>query len=229
MTDISLKKNEKWFILGMALLQGVALLLIWLWVDQLAKARQYFEVILPLYVMAISFPLSMMLLAHQPRKLAFQLSAAFSLIAAFCAMYFGDVSYVKDLPSYNTEGLIFQFGFCMVVTWFIAVTFIEHYCQYHHWFNRYLSLYDFSWRNAVKLITAGIFTGLFWAALLLLSGLFQVLHIQLFKDIIASVYFIYPATAVAAGLGLSLYDAKQEALSQSSNARFCKCWVGCCR
>ena len=218
MTDLALKKNEKWFILGMSLVQGIALLLIWLWVDPLPKARQYFDVILPLYTLAISFPLSMMLLAHQPRKLAFSLVGAFSLTAAFCAMYIGDISYVNDLPSYGTEGLIFQFGFCMVAAWFIAATFIEHYCQYQHWFNRYESLYDFSWRNAVKLITAGIFTGLFWAALLLLAGLFKVLGIQFFDDVISSIYFIYPATAVAAGLGLSLYDAKQEALSEFKRA-----------
>lgn len=218
MTDLALKKNEKWFILGMSLVQGIALLLIWLWVDRLPKARQYFDVILPLYTLAISFPLSMMLLAHQPRKLAFSLVGAFSLTAAFCAMYIGDISYVKSLPSYGSEGLIFQFGFCTVVAWFIAVTFIEHYCQYQHWFNRYESLYDFSWRNAVKLIAAGIFTGLFWAALLLLAGLFKVLGIKFFEDVISSVYFIYPATAVAVGLGLSLYDAKQEALSEFKRA-----------
>lgn len=212
------KVNEKWFIVGMAFLQGIALLLIWLWVDQLANARQYFNVILPLYVLAISFPLSMMLLASQPRKLAFSLVGTFSVIAAFCAMYIGDVSYMHGLASYNSDGFIWQFGFCMLVAWFIAVTFIEHYCQYQHWFNRYASLYDFSWRNAVKLITAGIFTGLFWAALLMLAGLFKVLGITLFQKIIEDVYFIYPATAVAFGLGISLYSAKQEALSEFKRA-----------
>lgn len=218
MTNLALPKGDKWFILGMALLQGVALLLIWLWVKPLANARQYFEVILPMYVLAMSLPLSLMLLAHQPRKLAFSLAGAFSLIAAFCAMYFGDTSYVQSLPRYGSEGLIFQFGLCMVVTWFIAVTFIEHYCQYRHWANHYESLYDFSWRNAVKLITAGIFIGLFWAALLLLASLFKVLGITFFKELIEDVYFIYPATAVAFGLGISLYNAKQEALSEFKRA-----------
>ncbi len=218
MTDLALEKNEKKFILGIALLQGIALLLIWLWVDKLANARQFFDVILPMYVLAISLPLSLMLLAHQPRKLAFSLAAAFSLIAAFCAMYFGDIGYVEGLPRYGTEGLVFQFGFCMVIAWFIAVTFVEHFCQYGRWSNHYESLYDFSWRNAVKLITAGIFTGLFWAALLLLANLFKVLGISFFKELIADVYFIYPATAVAFGLGISLYNAKQEALSEFKRA-----------
>lgn len=218
MTSLDLQKNEKWFILGLALLQGIALLLIWLWIDQLADARQSLNIILPLYVLAICFPLSMMLLAHQPRKQAFTLVSIFTLVAALCAMYAGDISYVKSLPSYRTQGAIYQFGFCMLAVWFICVTFIEHYCGYQHWFNRYESLYDFSWRNAVKLITASIFTGLFWAALLLLAGLFKVLGITLFDDIISSVYFSYPATTVAAGLGLSLYEAKQEALSEFKRA-----------
>ncbi|MGB4810920.1 MAG: DUF4153 domain-containing protein [Methylophilaceae bacterium] len=218
MADLATQKNEKWFILGTALLQGLVLLIIRLWADTLPNKRQYFDVILPLYVLAISLPLSLMLLAHQPRKLAFSLAGAFSLLAAFCGLYFGDISYVKKLYYYGSEGLVFQFGFCMVVVWFICVTFIEHYCQYQHWFKRYDSLYDFSWRNAVKLITASIFTGLFWAALLLLAGLFKVLGIKLFDDIISSSFFIYPATAVAVGLGLSLYDAKQEALSEFKRA-----------
>ncbi len=218
MTGLATQKNEKWFIWGMALLQGIALLLIWLWVDRLNKPRQYFDVILPLYVLAISLPLSLMLLAHQPRQLTFRLTAAFSLLAAFSAMYFGDVIYVSGLPSYSDQGRIVQFVFCMIAAWFIGITFIEHYCQYQHWFNRYQSLYDFSWRNAVKLITASIFTGLFWAALLLLAGLFNVLGIKFFDDVISSVYFIYPATAVAAGVGLSLYAAKQEALSEFKRA-----------
>lgn len=218
MTDLAAQKNEKRFILGTALVQGVALLFIWLWVDSLTNARQYFDVILPLYVLAISLPLSLMLLAHQPRKLTFYLASTFSLIAAFCAMYFGDISYVKYLPRYGSEGLVFVFGLCAIVAWFIAVTFIEHYCQYQHWFNQYQSLYDFSWRNAVKLMTASLFTGLFWAALLLLAGLFNVLGIHFFKDLIRDVYFIYPATAVAFGLGISLYNAKQEALSEFKRA-----------
>lgn len=218
MTVVALEKNEKKFILGIALLQGIALLLIWLWVDKLDNARQFFDVILPMYVLAISLPFSLMLLAHQPRKLALSMAAAFSLIAAFCAMYFGDIAYVEGLPRYGTEGLVFQFGFCMVIAWFIAVTFFEHFCQYGRWSNHYESLYDFSWRNAVKLITAGIFTGLFWAALLLLASLFKVLGISFFKELIADVYFIYPATAVAFGLGISLYNAKQEALSEFKRA-----------
>jgi Domain of unknown function (DUF4153) len=218
MTDLAAQKNEKRFILGVALVQGITLLLIWLWVDSLTNARQYFDVILPLYVLAISLPLSLMLLAHQPRKLTFCLASIFSLIVAFCAMYFGDISYVKDLPRYDSTGLVFQFSLCVIVAWFIAVTFIEHYCQYQHWFNQYQSLYDFSWRNAVKLITASMFTGLFWAALLLLAGLFNVLGIHFFQDLIKDVYFIYPSTAVAFGLGISLYNAKQEALSEFKRA-----------
>lgn len=218
MTELAQEKNNKKFILGIAFLQGLALLLIWLWVDTLDNARQYFDVILPLYVLAISLPLSLMLLAGHPRKLAFKLTAAFSLIAALCAMYFGDIGYVEGLPRYGTEGLVFQFGFCMVIAWFIAVTFIEHYCQYRHWFNRYESLYDFSWRNAVKLITSAIFTGLFWVALLLLANLFKVLGITFFKTLIENIYFIYPATAVAFGLGISLYNAKQEVLSEFKRA-----------
>ena len=218
MTDLATQKKEKWFIWGMALLQGIALLLIWLWVGRLDKPRQYFDVILPLYVLAISLPLSLMLLAQQPRQQALQLTTAFSLVAAFCAMHFGHVIYVSGLPSYGYDGLVFQFVLCMIAAWFIGITFVEHYCQYQRWFSRYQSLYDFSWRNAVKLITASIFTGLFWAALLLLAGLFTVLGIHFFDYLISSVYFIYPATALAVGVGLSLYDAKQEALSEFKRA-----------
>ncbi len=43
MTELAQENNNKKFILGIAFLQGLALLLIWLWVDTLDNARQYFD------------------------------------------------------------------------------------------------------------------------------------------------------------------------------------------
>lgn len=43
MTELAQENNNKKFILGIAFLQGLALLLILLWVDALDNARQYFD------------------------------------------------------------------------------------------------------------------------------------------------------------------------------------------
>lgn len=48
----------------------------------------------------------------------------------------------------------------------------------------------------------------------LVVALFKILGIIFFDEIFSTRYFIYPATTVAFGLSLSLYVAKEEALSE---------------
>ncbi len=212
------QKQEKKFILMVALLQGLALLLMHNWVTSLSDKAASFQLIFPLYATIVTLPLSLMMLANQPRQLLIKLSLGFSLVAACSAAYIGYVSYAKGMASYMYSGIYWNLGFCIFVSWFIALTFFEHFCQYKQWFNHYEALFNFSWRNAVKVIVASIFVGLFWGALELFVALFKILGIPFFDEIFNTRYFIYPATTVAFGLGLSLYAAKEEVLSEFKRA-----------
>lgn len=210
--------QQKTFILMCALLQGIGLLLMHNWVVRLGDAPSYYQITWPLYAIIITLPLSLMLLAEQPRQTALNLSLAFSVVAALCAAYMGNAVYAKGLSNYLLNYLYMPLGLCIFVAWFICLAFFEHYCQYKQWFTKYEALFDFSWRNLVKILTASVFVGLFWAALFLLAGLFKILGIRFFDEIIQNRHFAYPASTVAFGLGLSLYTARQEALSEFKRA-----------
>jgi hypothetical protein len=212
------QKQDKKFILIVALVQGLALLLMHNWVRNIVDIGASYQLVLPLYALITTLPLSLMMLANQARKLLIKLALGFSLVAACCAAYIGHVSYAKGMADYAYSGNHWILGICIFVAWFIALAFFEHYCQYKHWFNRYEALFNFSWRNAVKVIVASIFVGLFWGALELFAALFKILGIALFDEIFSTRYFIYPATTLAFGLGLSLYAAKEEALSEFKRA-----------
>ena len=210
--------QDKKFILIVALVQGLALLCMHNWVRSIAELGSSYQLILPLYAVIVTLPLSLMILANQPRKLLLKQVSAFSIIAACCAAYMGHVSYAKGLAEYSYTGMYWMLGLCIFVAWFIALAFFEHYCQYQHWFNRYEALFNFSWRNAVKVIVASIFVGLFWGALGLLGALFKILGITFFSNLFSNHHFVYPATTLAFGLGLSLYAAKEDALSEFKRA-----------
>lgn len=202
------------FVLCCALIQGIGLLLMHNWVVTLAEPEAYYVYTFPLYTLISIVPLSLMMLANEPRPKVFLLTSLFSGVAALCGAYLGNVSYVKGLPHYSTFEHCFVFGASVFVAWFIALAFAEHDCQFKRWFSKYESLFDFSWRNAVKMLTACLFLGLFWAALGLLAALFKILGINFFDKLITNRHFVYPATTIAFGLGLALYSAREEVLSE---------------
>ena len=218
MSVIQQKSHQNMFILMVALLQGLGLLLMHNWVIGLVKPGEYYQIIWPLYAVITTLPLSLMMLANQLRQLVIKLALTFSFLAAASAAYIGYISYVKGSPAYTTVSDSWLLGICIFVAWFIMLAFFEHFCQFKHWYKDYQALFNFSWRNLVKIITASIFAGLFWAALLLLASLFKILSIRFFYDLISNRHFVYPATTLAFGLGLSLYAAKEETLAEFKRA-----------
>src|SRR5690606_35634919 len=80
------------------------------------------------------------------------------------------------------------------------------------WSSDYGLLGTAAWRNVVKLGSAGLFVVIFWMLLALWAGLFKVLGVGFFVELFTSRVFVYPVTAIAFGMGLSLYSAKEEAL-----------------
>jgi hypothetical protein len=205
-------------LLTWALAMGIGLLLMHNWATSMADVDAKKWLIWPLYALIITLPFSMMLLAERPQKQAFKLALSFSVIAAICAALMGYASYSPQLETYYNRENYWVIGLSIWVAWFIYITFAEHFSQHKQWFSHYESLFDFSWRNAVKLITAGIFTGLFWLALILLGVLFKTINISFFSDLFENRHFYYPATALAFGFGLSLYVTNQKALSEFKRA-----------
>ena len=137
------------FVLLCAFLQGLGLLLMHDWLISMSEPGAYYAITWPLYTIINILPLSLMMLAHVPRNSAWKLTLSFTGVAAMCAAYVGHVSYVKGLPNNGASQYYCEFGFCVALTWFIALAFAEHYCQFKHWASRYEALFEFSWRNTV--------------------------------------------------------------------------------
>ena len=205
-------------LLSWALLLGIGLIIMQYLSNNLPNNTSYNGLIWPLYALILSLPFSMMLLAEQPQKQAFKFSLGFSAIAVICAAFMGYASVTHHLASnYNQFGYITT-GLSALVAWFIYIAFAEHACVYKTWYSHYESLFDFSWRNAVKLITASIFTGLFWLALFFLVFLFKTININFFETLVQNASFVYMATSLAFGIGLAMYVANQQALSEFKHA-----------
>ncbi len=206
-------KNERTWLIAWATLQGFCLLMLHNLVVSLDKPGEWFVVTWPLYALALVFPLSMqMLSAYRMRKVMWLLSSGFALLVAACAAYAGKVGWVDGLSRTHVSGSTFLIGGIIFTSWFVLIPFAEHRLKLASWSRDYALLCAVAWRNAFKLASAGLFVGIFWILLGLWAGLFKVLGVGFFTDLFTSRHFAYPVTAIAFGLGLSLYSAKEEAL-----------------
>jgi hypothetical protein len=149
-----------------------------------------------------------MVLVKQPRQKVIKLVAIFSLLVAGTAYYLGWVSDIGEVVDVDGEKLTFGsvYIFGLSTAWFISLAFFEHYCQHGKWATHYATLFQASWRNLAKGVTATAFLGLFWLLLFLLSTLLEMLGINFFTNLISSSYFVYLTTTLVFGLGLALYD-----------------------
>lgn len=208
-----MERQERVWILAWAAIAGSCLLLLHNWILTFPKPGAEFQLIWPLYVMAISVPLTMQMLSKfRTQRLMWGMNAGFTLIMAVTSGYLGRQTWVEGLASYQYAGQLFQDCLTVSICWFVLMPFAEHRLAREHWFNDYALLFSSAWRNAIKLTSAILFVCLFWGLLFLWAGLFKVVKIEFFFDLFTNRSFIYPITALAFGSGLSLYSAKEDAL-----------------
>jgi len=208
-----MERNERVWIVAWAALLGFSLLILHNWVETLSKAGAYFGVIWPLYVSAVILPLSLQMLSrYRTEKLSWLLSAGFTMVMAGCASYIGYNAWIEDGPRFYYSGWSFMLAIGVFICWFILMPFAEHKLFRHSWCDDYTLLFSATWSNTAKLLSAAVFIGLFWGLLFLWAGLFKVLKVTFFYELFTGRNFVYPVTAIAFGIGLSLYSAKEEAL-----------------
>lgn len=206
-------RQERTWIIAWATVQGLGLWLLHEWLLGLDKKVPMWHLIWPSYVFITTFPLSLMVLStYRQDKRLWGMAAGFSLIMSGAAAYVGYQAWAPDVHLGYTSQLGFTLMLITLVNWFVLLPFAEHQLLKGRWCSDYAFLFSAAWRNWVKLALAALFTGLFWALLFLLAGLFKVLNIDFFMILFTSRIFAYPVTAIAFGIGLSLYAAKEEAL-----------------
>ncbi len=192
------------WMLAWALAQGAAL-----WALHGAVAKDRWTLLWPVYAVVLAVPLTLQLLAaHRARRGLWLQAAALGMVFAAAAGYGGHVSVAENRGQMGAVLVLLLSG-----SWFVLLPFAEQRLACGTWARDYPRLFTTAWRHAFQLLLAGLFTGLFWALLFLLAGLFQVLGVSLFMQTFTSLPFVYMATPVAFALGLSLYAAREEALA----------------
>ncbi|MBL6986209.1 MAG: DUF4153 domain-containing protein [Methylobacter sp.] len=208
-----MKREERMWIIAWAALLGFSLLMLHNWVVTINDPGAYFVVILPLYVTVTTLSLTLQMLSrYRTEKLLWLLAVGFSAVVAGTASYVGYHAWIEDLRNHFSYGPVFLMSISVFTCWFILMPFAEHKLFRHSWCDDYTLLFSSAWSNTAKLLSAAVFVGLFWGLLVLWAGLFKVLQVTFFYELFTGRNFVYPVTAIAFGLGLSLYSAKEEAL-----------------
>jgi hypothetical protein len=200
---------------AIGLLQGLALYLIYLAYDAEAWPATNGLVFAPLLLIALFIPLvvSQALGTLRLRTLAIWAAAAAVLVGglAFYDIWHawpvdwrpGDppVSRPHVLPSPHLAIALFA-GL------FIAHSLVTAGDLDRRFIADYTTHFDVAWKLAVQGALAAAFTGAFWGLLRLGAGLFELINIDLFIELLQERWFAIPATTLAVSAALHLTDVR---------------------
>ena len=102
------------------------------------------------------------------------------------------------------SGEWFLLAAVLFVLWILVMPFIQARLEIGRWTAQYHYLFAWSWRNAVSLFEAAVFTAVFWLLLELWQSLFHMLGIGFFRELFSEPIFVYPVTALVFGVALHL-------------------------
>lgn len=202
--------------LALALVQG--LLLWWLFAGipdgrwPAGDAR----VMLPLVLVIAVLPLSLQLLWPFKRERALQLgSTAGAVFVAVTAAWFAATHIGLDAPGadgrarrYDSDGdTVAAFVLPVALVWLLAMPLLKLRLAGGRWTGPYPSLFDITWRGALTLAEAALFTGVFWLLMGLAGMLFVLLDIPAVVDFITDPLFAIPATTLVGTLAIHLIGA----------------------
>jgi hypothetical protein len=200
--------------LGVGLLQGLALYLLYAALDSHAWPATDGFVFAPLLFLAVFPPLILLLGVGNLRVATLIVwTALVAVVAAALAWYgiwraapgsapFGHWGDVPDLlPA-------FALWFFTAAGLFIAQALIAGGDHDRRFIAHYATHFDIAWKLALQLILAGIFAAVFWGVLLLGAGLFHLIGIDFFRTLIEHRWFAIPASTLAQAAALHLTDVR---------------------
>ena len=196
------KTLQKPFLLLIALLQGIALL----WLHNAGKysfwpsGEPRWEI--GLYTLVITGPVMLLLsLDRQNRRSIAVLAGVFTLVVASLGYYLG--LQARPLVYDGLKPSIVVFVLTIGIASFKTLMYIQQYTGDGR--ISYSSLFRYSWRNFLTLGFAILFTLVFWGILTLWGALFEIIHIDFFSFLFKRAWFLYPALALANGLGIIIF------------------------
>ena len=189
-------------MLGIALAQGVALLLLWRALTNETWPATQPAVNFPLWTVAVTYPALLLLSLESGRVLRTVIR-----VSLFCAVPILPAAYVgwqaAPFDEFPVGSLIFAYAVTVGIACFKALMYLQHFIADAP--VTYRTLFRYSWRNA---LVAGLTAPLVWGVALILflwGALFEAIGIDFFADLFARDWFLFPVLAVVFGLGVLIF------------------------
>lgn len=189
-------------MLALSLVQGLVLLLLWRAMTNETWPSQTPLVNFPLWTFSIAWPLLLLLSLEVGNTLrVVRLAGAFSAILVLLAVYIGWQA--TPFGEFPVGSMLAIFIATLTVACFKALMYMQQRAAGLPL--TYEVLFAFSWRNFLVTALAAAFMGGVGGLLALWASLFQAIGIDFFKELFSEDWFLFPALAVAFGIGVFIF------------------------
>lgn len=218
-TDVRLPRNERAFIVLLAVLQGGLMYLAqkgheagW-WPFAGLAGRVCW------YTLVLTVPTMMALSLVRLRAPRFWQHAAGALVV-FGALAAWAAWNATGGPGIRAGEVLGPFGVAMGAGLFVALPWLQCRLDLGHWRAPYPGLFEHAWQNALTLALAALFTGICWLVLSLWGALFALVKIDFFRELFREDAFVYLATGAMAGLGVLIGRTQHRAVAVARQVLF---------
>lgn len=164
------------------------------------------------YLVILAAPLTLVLLwTHRAQRVLWTVVAGLVFFLMWSgSLRFGSLAVPASQPV--DEDLIAQNIAPYVIALLLGLPLLRARLETGRWLAPYTAVFQAVWRSALTLAESLIFTGMFWALLLLWAELFSLLGIDFFSDIFSDPRFIYPASTLAFTTAIRIVAASERLL-----------------
>lgn len=172
------------------------------------------------WVLAVPSAVALSLVELGQRRLWLQAVLGSAVVLALAAWIGWNLNGETALESGTLQ---FPLTLGMAVAVFVALPWWQFQLQHGHWRASYPELFEHAWQNGLTLALAALFTGLTWLLLWLWAALFQLLDVNVFRDLFRQDAFIALATGSLAGFGVLIGRTQHRAIQITRQVLFAIC------
>lgn len=192
------------------ILQGIMLYLLYLALSHNVWPATETMVFKPLLTVFLFIPIVINLSINHLRR---KTLLTWSIIITFLLLVFGFYNaWQNGSPAWNNYGLFSSdmglFNIFIITGLFIAQTLIVSGDNDRSVMAKYPTYFNASWKLCLQIILSVVFLGVFWCLLYAAAGLFSIIKLDFFNDLIQKKWFSIPVSAVVFNLGLHITDVK---------------------
>jgi hypothetical protein len=189
-------------IVILALLQGIALTLLYRSVEQHFWPATDLPWLFALLTFSISFPFLMLMSINSTNlKRTINVLLPFALVLSLLGAYVGFQSTPADMVENQTG--ITAFYLCMFIAVFKGLMYAQHYINQQS--ISYSTLFKLSWQNFIIFVECWLFVGIFWGILNLGASLFAIVNITQFETLLDQDWFVIPTLTLAFSFAIILF------------------------